>query len=137
MSMSRKPRRAASSGRERRSTPRKAYPHQILVSAEGKPRGLVASDLSAGGMRVLPDDSIQLGDELKLALYSDASRPPVVVRALVARDDGDQGWMLRFRDLREPTATNLAMLLASLPDVGESVDASSLVSEILERVEAT
>ena len=78
-------------GRERRSSPRKSYPHQILISTEGKAQGLIASDLSAGGMRVEACDTLQLGDELKLALYNDSRRPPVVVRAIVARDDRENG----------------------------------------------
>jgi len=89
-------------------------------------------------MRVEASDTLQLGDELKLALYNDSRRPPVVVRALVARDDGENGWMLRFHDLDARTAGNLALLLDSLPEIGEGagVDASGLVSEILERTEA-
>jgi hypothetical protein len=141
MSKPRKTRPTAPGGAERRSAPRKAYPHQILVSteAEGKSRGLIANDLSAGGMRVEASDLLQLGDELKLALYCDSRRPPVVVHALVTRDDGENGWMLMFHDVNDHTATNLALLLDSLPEVGEGegVDASGLVSEILERAEAT
>jgi hypothetical protein len=125
-------------GRERRSSPRKAYPHQILIATEDKAQGLVASDLSAGGMRVEACETLQLGDELKLALYNDSRRPPVVVRALVARDDGENGWMLQFHDLDDHTSANLALLLDSLPEVGEgeAIDASGLFSEILERAEA-
>jgi hypothetical protein len=125
-------------GRERRSSRRKSYRHQILISTESKAQGLVASDLSAGGMRVEACDTLQLGDELKLALYNDSRRPPVIVRALVARDDGESGWMLQFHDLNDHTTTNLALLLDSLPEVGEGegIDASGLVSEILERAEA-
>jgi hypothetical protein len=138
MTKPRETRPVAPRGAERRSSPRKAYPHQILVSTEGKARGLVANDLSARGMRIEASDLLQLGDELKLALYCDSRRPPVVVHALVARDDGENGWMLLFKDINDHTATNLALLLDSLPDVGDGdgVDASGLVSEILERAEA-
>jgi hypothetical protein len=45
--------------------------------------------------------------------------------------------MLQFHDLNDHTTTNLALLLDSLPEVGEGegIDASGLVSEILERAE--
>jgi hypothetical protein len=120
---------------DRRSSPRKAYAQQILAANDGKARGLISSDLSPLGMRVEPDDSLALGDELRLALYGNSRLPPVLVEAVVAREDGDEGWMLQFRDIGEETAAQLTQLIDSLPDIDAPVSPGVLVSEILERRE--
>jgi hypothetical protein len=120
---------------DRRSSPRKAYAQQILAANNGKARGLISSDLSPLGMRVEPDDSLALGDQLKLALYGNTRLPPVLVEAVVARDDGDEGWMLQFHDLSEETAFQLTQLVDSLPDIDGPASPGVLVSEILERRE--
>lgn len=120
---------------DRRSSPRKAYAQQILAANSGKARGLISSDLSPLGMRVEPDDSLALGDQLKLALHGNTRLPPVLVEAVVARDDGDEGWMLQFHDVSEETAAQLTQLVDSLPEIDGPVSPSALVSEILERRE--
>jgi hypothetical protein len=86
-------------------------------------------------MRVEPDDSLALGDELRLALYGHTRLPPVLLNAVVARDDGDEGWMLQFRDVSDATAAELTQLIDSLPDIDAPVSPGLLVSEILERHE--
>ena len=120
---------------DRRSSPRKAFTQQIPVANSGKARGLISTDLSPRGMRVEPDDSLALGDELKLALYGHTRLPPVLLNAVVARDDGDEGWMLQFRDISDATAVELTQLIDSLPDIDAPVSPGVLVSEILERYE--
>ena len=116
--------------RERRSAPRKAFPREVRASPGHKSSGLVATDISAGGMRVGPNDVLELGDELSLALH-DPEGNGVRVQAVVARDDGDQGWMLQFHDISAETAARLEALIGSLPDLDESSCRGVVISEIL------
>lgn len=119
---------------ERRSAPRKAFPREVRASRGPKSSGLVATDLSPAGMRVAPNDVLELGDVLSLALH-DPEGSGVRVQAVVARDDGDQGWMLQFRELSAETAARLEALIGSLPDLDESADAGVVISEILRHEE--
>ncbi len=102
-------------GAERRRSPRKRYDRSVLACAGGEARPLLGLDLSCGGMRVAPDPDLSLGDELKLALYGLRNAPPALVRAVVLRDDGPRGWVLRFVGLSEESRATLARLVDSLP----------------------
>lgn len=113
--------------------PRRAFPREVRISRGAKSSGLTATDLSPAGMRVAATDLLELGDEVTLSL-GDANGNSVRVKAVVARDDGDQGWMLRFCDVGADTAARLDALVRSLPDPDESGGAGVVLSEIL-RVE--
>ena len=64
-------------------------------------------DLSSGGMRVAPNADLIVGDVLKLVIYGPAGRPPLVLRAVVFRDDGSDGCVLRFENLAPATVAEL------------------------------
>jgi hypothetical protein len=89
-------------------------------------------------MRVQPDPSLRLGDELKLALYGRAGIPPVAIRAVATRDDGEAGWYLRFRAVSKASEARLEKLMESLPLVTSKLPDTPdrpgvVVSEVLER----
>lgn len=125
----------ASCETERRASPRKRYHQQLLATACGSAESLLGLDLSTGGMRVVAHPKLALGDELKLALYGTSRTDPVIVKAVVARDDGRRGWILRFRGVSPTTRARLEALLQSLPVEASPQRGGSavVVSEIVSR----
>ncbi len=121
---------------ERRSSPRKRFTRRILAAGDGTSHLLIGRDLSAGGMRVRPDNALALGDELKLAIHGLPGLPAVMVKAVVARDDGDDGMLLRFSDVPASIAARLEKISDALPTMPVGKRPSSrpgvLVSEIIE-----
>jgi hypothetical protein len=94
-------------------------------------------DLSVGGMRIEPNPDLEVGTRLRLAIYGEPMEEPFVVRARVARNDGDEGIGLRFEQISTGVAARLESLVAGLPSVeslhgGETDALGSVVSRILE-----
>jgi hypothetical protein len=128
----------APDGADRRSSERRPYSRSVLAKAEGHACAIIGRDLSAGGMRVEREPGLELGMELRLVLYGHANLPPLLVRAVVHRDAGEEGWALRFKDLLEPAREQIEKLVESLPVVESDEDPSlarpgQVVSEVLER----
>jgi len=125
------------SSSNRRSGLRKRFHRRVLAAAPGMSHVLFACDISAGGMRVRPDANLALGDELKLAIHSRPGQPAVMVNAVVTRDDGEEGVLLRFRDLPDSIAARLESVMEGLPmlRLGEASAARPgvVISEVLER----
>jgi hypothetical protein len=124
--------------RHDRKAPRGRFFGRVLAGVAGAMVTLIGRDVSAKGMRVRPEPSLQLGDELKVALHGQAGVPPIAVRAIVYRDDGAGGLFLRFRGVTEMTETKLEQLLAALPPVdgepaGRAPSPGVVVSEVIER----
>jgi hypothetical protein len=91
-------------------------------------------DLSTGGMRVAPDETLEPDASLKLVLYGVEGSEPVFVRATVLRDDGDGGVALRFDDLGPKTQASLEKLIASLPVLEISEDYAEGRSVVVSQV---
>jgi hypothetical protein len=129
---------AASRTRERRQAPRCAYECRVIALGEGATRVLLGRDISLGGMRVEPNPSLEVGDDLQIALHVRARAEPLVVRAVVDRDDGERGLVLRFRDLPETASDYLRKMVSYLPILAMRGDGASdgvIVTEILEHRE--
>lgn len=107
----------AASEAERRRSRRASYKRSVLAAGAGVARTVIGRDLSAGGMRVAPDSSLWVGDELKLAVYGRAGRKPLLVKAVIARDDGDAGCVLQFRNLAAAAVAELEKIVAALPSL--------------------
>ena len=73
-----------------------------------------------------------LGDELKLALYGGVGSNPVMLKAVVERDDGEQGWYLSFEALTPAVEKDLEKLLESLVPVDLPEGAGRVLTEVLE-----
>jgi len=126
--------RSGASASERRSGPRKLYSRRVLAAGASGTQMLIGRDLSSGGMRVRPVIGLAVGDEIKLALYGSGDHSGIVVKAVVARDDGWDGLVLRFCDVAGVNAERIAELVDSLPAVRGGKGASGVVvSEILDR----
>jgi len=129
----------------RRLTPRGGFAGRVLAHSDeqsgAKPHVLMGRDLSAGGMRIEPCEGVAAGDQLELAIYGPGEPHPFLVRATVARDDGDDGLALRFLDVDAGVAKSLEKLVACLPDIesledGERGGLGAVISEILSRTSA-
>jgi hypothetical protein len=90
-------------------------------------------------MRVRPEPDLELGDEIKLAVYGRPGQPAIMLKAVVIRDEGDDGLVLRFHDVPTSIAARLEQIVAELPTLpGERPAASPaqpgvVVSEIFGR----
>jgi hypothetical protein len=127
---------ARSEGRERRRHARGVFPHKVVARGDEGRRVLMGRDLSREGLRVERLEELDLGDRVWLSLFAPGRAEPFVVRAVVARDDGERGLVLRFEDLAPEIADSLERLVAGLPDLesleeGEAENLGRVISEIL------
>jgi hypothetical protein len=100
---------------ERRAAARKSFTQRVFGAGAGISQMLIGRDLSAGGMRVRPEPDLELGDEIKLAVYGRPGQPAIMLKAVVTRDDGDDGLVLRFHDVPTSIAARLEQIVAELP----------------------
>ena len=121
---------------ERRSSPRRDFPKQVVAQGLGVTRVLIGRDISLGGMRVEPHAEVCLGDDLEIAVHLRAHGEPLIIQARIERDDGEDGLLLMFHDLSESAASCLRRMLNFLPIIevrNEGAEgAGIMVSEILE-----
>jgi hypothetical protein len=89
---------------------------------------LLARDLSAGGMQVANAAGLVPGEELQLALHSQAGDVPLILRGRVLRCTAEGEAAFAFLAPSGPQRGHLEKLLASLPAVDAPV-----VAEILEQ----
>jgi hypothetical protein len=105
---------------DRRRLPRARLEHGIVALDDASARALLAlvgRDLSARGMRIDPHPELVLHQRLRIALYDASTAAPLLLDALVARDDGEAGLGLHFVDLPPEAAAQLARLVSALPSV--------------------
>jgi hypothetical protein len=111
---------------DRRRHPRAVYDRRVIAeAAAAMHRMLLGRDLSAGGMRVDRHPDLRVGSRVRLALYDAAREAPLVVDAVVARDDGPRGFGLQFLGLTPELDARLEALVAGLPPVERLVDGES------------
>jgi PilZ domain len=114
---------------ERRRAQRRWFGSRVVAGGPGHPRVLLARDLSVGGMQVENAAGLAAGEELQLALYSQAGDVPLVLRGRVVRCSAQGEAAFTFVAPSEAQLGYLEKLLASLPAVDAPV-----VAEILEPV---
>jgi hypothetical protein len=68
-------------------------------------------------MRIDPHPELVLHQRLRIALYDASIAAPLLLDALVARDDGEAGLGLHFVDLPAETEAQLARIVSGLPSV--------------------
>ncbi len=123
---------------DRRRHARRRFGERVVAAATDGSihRVLIGRDLSAGGMRVDRQPELVVGARLRLALYDTTRDTPVVVTAIVVRDDGAHGIALRFEEIAADAAARLEHLVAGLPPIerlsdGETASMGTVVGEIL------
>lgn len=126
---------------DRRQGTRPRYTRRLLATREGEAQVVIGQDISEGGMRIGREPGLEVGQELKLALYGSRSDERVVVRGRVVRDDGPAGFGLRFEKVTPEVQEKLDRLVASLrilgrPAGGDAARPGVVVSQILEREDA-
>jgi len=117
-------------GPERRTTSRHAYSgRRIVALGDEAARVLIGRDLSVGGMRVERAPNLCVGQRFQLAIHVAPGQTPLVVPALILRDDGERGFAVRFTEVSEPAARYLAKMVDSLPVLadGDAVVISQIV----------
>jgi hypothetical protein len=85
--------------RDRRQNWRVAMHQEVVALEQGSGRVthvLVSSDLTVDGMQVEAHPSLVIDEQLDLAFFGGTEGIPLIVSAVVARDDGRSGWWLRF-----------------------------------------
>lgn len=97
---------------------------------------LLGRDLSPAGMRVEAVGELHLGDRFRLALHGPGSTEPALVHAEIVRDDGKDGFALKFCDVDAETTRRIEKFVACLPDVdslegGEAGGMGAILSELL------
>ena len=122
---------------ERRKERRAKYTGEVVQLDGAAQSILVGRDISPTGMRVEPNDELEPGASLRLAVYSSAREQPFMVRARVLRNDGPDGVALAFDNPAQAVAERIERMVASLPAVeplqgGESDALGAVVGEVLE-----
>jgi hypothetical protein len=126
---------------------RAAYPHQrrrrVLYAREvtallgSNELAVLARDLSIGGMRAEPLPELSVGTSLELALYGPSGAEPVLVQAVVARDDGPRGTVFHFEDMAPGERSRLEGIIAKATELGSPAndqgDEPFIVAEVRER----
>jgi PilZ domain-containing protein len=103
-----------------------------LLEDEGA-RVLMGRDLSRSGMRVDPNPLLAVGMKLQLAVHAETREMPLVLQAVVERDDGERGFVLRFCDLSAELSRYLDYVIHALPLViDDDDDEGCLITELLE-----
>jgi hypothetical protein len=124
----------------RRRNPRASFTSSVVATPEEQessgPRVLMGRDLSASGMRIEPARGISVGDRFTLALYGPAQTQPFLIDARVERNDGHDGFGLKFVDVPTEIVRELEKLVACLPDIesleeGELGGLGAVISEIV------
>lgn len=116
---------------ERRVEGRVPFEERVVALDEQAAKVLMGRDLSIGGMRVDANPNLAVGMDVELAVHVDELERPLVLRAKVHRDDGAEGFLLRFHELESQAQHYLNELMDRLPLLCDSDEGGSLVTEIL------
>jgi len=80
---------------------RRVYERNVTALLSDGPQVILGRDLSIGGMRSEPLPDLPVGTELELAIYGSSGAEPVLVKAVVARDDGELGTVFHFTETQD------------------------------------
>ena len=103
---------------DRRRVPRHEYRRRVDAFAalgHEAPDLFFGFDLSVEGVRIEGDSGVSAGSRVKLALYGGRREEPVVVDAVVVREDGACGTALRFESVTPEQRRQLEKLAVGLP----------------------
>lgn len=117
---------------DRRGDDRRAYDNRVVALGDEAARVFIGRDISSGGMRVDAHPDLGLGARLKLALHAGPRSEPVLVEAIVDRDDGDGGVFLRFCSVDARLQRELDLVIGRLGfSTSEPDDGHVVVSELV------
>jgi hypothetical protein len=122
----------------KRANLRTLYSRQVTALRGGSQSVILGCDLSIAGMRAEQIPELPVGTELELAIYGAAGSEPVLLKAVVARDDGELGTVFHFTEMpdwerpRLETIVNAGAEIESLS--GNSPGERVVVAHARERV---
>jgi hypothetical protein len=108
------------SGTERRRNRRVRLDREVVALDPDGCRvvhALVGRDLSSEGLRVDPHPDLAVEQCVRIALYEPSCQEPLVLAAVVARDDGEAGLALRFVDAAPETLAEIERIVGELPAI--------------------
>jgi hypothetical protein len=100
-----------------RQNRRVVYTRNVTALLDGGEHTILGRDLSIQGMRSEPLPELPVGTELELAIYGPAGAEPVLVQAVVSRDDGDLGTVFRFKSMPRGDYPRLEAIIARKPEI--------------------
>jgi hypothetical protein len=109
---------------ERRRSKRAAFRRELVAldaGSEAVRLSLIGCDLSVEGMRVEPNPELSVDDHLRLAFYDCDDGEPLLLHAVVTRNDGRRGSCLRFIGIDAESRARLERAIDELPSI-ESVE---------------
>jgi hypothetical protein len=100
-----------------RQNRRITYTRRVTALLGGGDFTILGRDLSIAGMRSEPLPELQVGTELELAIYGPSGAEPVLVQAVVSRDDGALGTVFRFESIAPGERKRLESIVAKGPEI--------------------
>jgi hypothetical protein len=120
-----------------RRNPRVAYTRKVTALMGGGEHVILGRDLSIEGMRTEPLPELTVGTQLELAIYGPSGAEPVLVQAVVSRDDGPLGTAFHFNDMASGDRPRLQAIIEGTPKIrllsGVETDASVVMARLRER----
>jgi hypothetical protein len=102
---------------DQRRNRRIAYTRDVTALLAGSEYTILGRDLSIAGMRSEPLPEFPVGTELELAIYGPSGAEPVLVQAVVSRDDGTLGTVFRFEGMESGGRSRLEAIIARGPEI--------------------
>lgn len=93
------------------------YTRRVTALLDGGEYIVLGRDLSIAGMRAEPLPGLPVGTELELAIYGPSGAEPVLVQAVVSRDDGPLGTVFRFESIAPGDRKRLESIVAKGPEI--------------------
>jgi hypothetical protein len=93
------------------------YTRKVTALLGGGVYTIMGRDLSIQGMRSEPLPEFPVGTELELAIYGPSGAEPVLVQAVVSRDDGPLGTIFRFKSMAPGDHPRLEAIIARKPEI--------------------
>jgi hypothetical protein len=103
-------------GKERHNR-RVVYNRRVTALLGGGEYVILGRDLSIAGMRSEPLPEFPVGTELELAIYGSSGAEPVLVQAVVSRDDGPLGTVFHFESITPGERKRLEAIIARGPEI--------------------
>ena len=110
------------------SAPRRGARRRPIGGRLGVARVVIGRDLSAEGMRIELDPSLEAGIVLDLALYGSGGGDAVLLRGTTERDPEEEAWRVRFCDVNEAGSEGIERLRRACTRDGPGF----VIAEILE-----
>ncbi len=100
-----------------RANRRITYTRRVTALLGGGEYIILGRDLSIAGMRSEPLPEFPVGTALELAIYGPSGAEPVLVQAVVSRDDGALGTVFRFESIAPGERKRLESIVAKGPEI--------------------